>query len=550
MNTRWLSKDYLIEQYSSSAEAGLPLGIRLFLLLMVLVITIMLGVIAILIVTGVFTVGISESETLVENELNHTAAEISRHYGELSVQAIEFSRQLSQSIELTCQQLGVPVEKMGEHPEQLEKIAAAQFDQAFLTLQKTKSSGIFFILDATVNPRLEDAQYSRAGLYLKNMEPNVISASAPNIIVFRGFPSIGRTNSLALDTQWKMEFDVRQAPYYSLPMEAARLHQELPLSRLYYWTPALTLPGANDEVMICSVPLIDSRGNVLGVCGMDISEMFFKLSYMPHQTIFNRLFCVLGPQHGSTLDLTQSLISGGYSVRSIVQDNSPLIINKNERSFYSYRGGNNYSFWGLHIPVRLYPEGSAFVDEKWIAAVLIPEEDLVASVARLNVLLISLLTILVLLGIGASLFISQRFLKPISQGLAIIQSNDLSGAPLTKIPEIDNLISYLATRNQELYEGAREKNLSFSLLDEFVQNTAKLSPSERSVYDLYIQGLTAKEIAENLCLSINTIKTHTKHIYAKLNITSREELLLYISLLEEIGKDRSTDSEQSNSPQP
>lgn len=548
MNMKELSKSYLIERFASSAEAGLPMGIRLFLLLMVLVITIMLGVIAILIITGIFTAGISESERLVENELNHTTAEISRQYGELSVQAIEFAKQLSQSIEKTSQQLGIPVAHLQEHPDKLEEVIAAQFDLAYLSLQKSKSSGIFFILDATVNPQLYNAQYSKAGLYLKNMEPNIISSSAPNIIVFRGFPSIGRSNLLSLDTQWQMEFDIHQAPYYHRPMEAARLNQELPLSRLYYWTPALTLPETSGEVMLCSVPLIDSQGNVFGVCGVEVSGMFFKLSYMPHQTFFNRLFCVLAPQSGSTLDLSQSLVSGGYSVRNIVRNNSPLLITKNERSFYIYREGNN-SFWGLHTPVRLYPEGSAFAGEKWIAAVLIPEEDLVTSVTRLNVLLISLLAVLVLLGIGASLFMSQRFLKPISQGLAIIQSDDLKGAPLTKIPEIDNLISYLATRNQELYEGARKKNLSFSLLDEFVQNTGKLSPSERSVYDLYAKGHAAKEIAEILYLSINTIKTHTKHIYSKLNINSREELLLYVNLLEEIGKDRSADSELSNPPQ-
>lgn len=548
MNMKELSKSYLIERFASSAEAGLPMGIRLFLLLMVLVITIMLGVIAILIIAGIFTAGISESERLVENELNHTTAEISRQYGELSVQAIEFAKQLSQSIEKTSQQLGIPVAHLQEHPDKLEGVIASQFDLAYLSLQKSKSSGIFFILDATVNPRLHNAQYSKAGLYLKNMEPNIISSSAPNIIVFRGFPSIGRSNLLSLDTQWQMEFDIHQAPYYHRPMEAARLNQELPLSRLYYWTPALTLPETSGEVMLCSVPLIDSQGNVFGVCGVEVSGMFFKLSYMPHQTFFNRLFCVLAPQSGSTLDLSQSLVSGGYSVRNIVRNNSPLLITKNERSFYIYREGNN-SFWGLHTPVRLYPEGSAFAGEKWIAAVLIPEEDLVTSVTRLNVLLISLLAVLVLLGIGASLFMSQRFLKPISQGLAIIQSDDLKGAPLTKIPEIDNLISYLATRNQELYEGARKKNLSFSLLDEFVQNTGKLSPSERSVYDLYAKGHAAKEIAEILCLSINTIKTHTKHIYSKLNINSREELLLYVNLLEEIGKDRSADSELSNPPQ-
>jgi len=93
LNTRWLTKDYVIERFESSVESGLPLGIRLFLLLLVLVITIMLGVIAILIITGTFTAGVSESEKLVENELNHAAAEISQQYGELSVQTIEFSKQ-------------------------------------------------------------------------------------------------------------------------------------------------------------------------------------------------------------------------------------------------------------------------------------------------------------------------------------------------------------------------------------------------------------------------------------------------------------------------
>jgi DNA-binding CsgD family transcriptional regulator len=151
-------------------------------------------------------------------------------------------------------------------------------------------------------------------------------------------------------------------------------------------------------------------------------------------------------------------------------------------------------------------------------------------------LLISLLIILVIAGIIASLLISRKFLQPISKGLELIKSEDLSEAPRTNVPEIDDLIEFLANRNQALYQRAKQKNLSFTLLDEFARNIETLSPSERSVYDLYAQGLTAKEIAETLYLSINTIKTHSKHIYSKLNITSRAELLLYVNLLKEIEK--------------
>lgn len=527
----------LINRLTASATSGIPMGIRLFLFLIVLVVTIILGVIAILLITGTFTAGLAESETLFKNDLLHTSEEISQQYGELSVQAIEFSKELSHNIEEKAEQLGISVSDLPNHPDKLEKIVSDQFDITYFSLEKCKSSGIFFILDATVNPALYNSQNSKAGLYLKNMEPNIINSSHPNIIVLRGFPSVGRNNSLSLHTQWKMEFDVSNAPYYHLPIQAAHSNQELPLSRLYYWTPVLTLPGTSEETMLCSVPLIDSRGNVFGVCGLDISSMLFKLSYMPQSSVYNRLFYVLAPYSGSTINVQKAMVAGGYSSRIMSKNESSLTISETKGTFYSYHQDENTSFWGLHTPVNLYPEGSAFAGEQWITAVLIPEEDIVLSIARLNVLLISLLLLLVVGGIIASLFISKRFLKPISKGLELIKSEDLSEAPLTKIPEIDDLIEFLANRNEALYEGAKQKNLSFTLLDEFAQNTKTLSPSERSVFDLYTQGYAAKEIAETLCLSINTIKTHSKHIYAKLNITSREELLLYVNLLAEVERD-------------
>lgn len=539
MNKRLRQKgNYIKEQLTTSAVAGLTLRIRLFLLLIVVVITIILGVIAILLITGTFTAGLAESEKLVENDLLHTAEQISQQYGEHSVQAIEFSKELSRNIEEKAGQLGISVADLPNHPDKLERIIADQWDITYFSLEKSQSSGIFFILDATVNPVLHNSQNSKAGLYLKNMEPNIINASQPTIIVLRGFPSLSRNNSLHLHTQWRMEFDVSEAPYYDLPMEKARIHQELPLSRLYYWTPLLTLPGTSEEVMLCSVPLIDSQGNVFGVCGLDISSMFFKLSYMPQPSYSNSLFYVLAPYQDSSINLQQAMVAGGYSSRLMSKSESPLTVSKNRRSFYTYQQDENTSFWGMHTPIRLYPQGSAFATDQWIAALMIPEKDMVSSITQFNLLLIGLLMLLVILGIIASLFISQRFWTPISTGLDIIKSDDLSTAPRTKVPEIDHLIEFLANRNEELYEGAKQKNLSFSLLDEFVRNTETLSPSERSVFDLYAQGHTAKEIAETLHLSINTIKTHSKHIYSKLNIASREELLLYVNLLEEIERDQ------------
>lgn len=51
-----------------------------------------------------------------------------------------------------------------------------------------------------------------------------------------------------------------------------------------------------------------------------------------------------------------------------------------------------------------------------------------------------------------------------------------------------------------------------------------LTPRERELADLVFQGLSNQEIAENLFISLYTVKSHLQNIFKKLNITSRTEL--------------------------
>ena len=51
-----------------------------------------------------------------------------------------------------------------------------------------------------------------------------------------------------------------------------------------------------------------------------------------------------------------------------------------------------------------------------------------------------------------------------------------------------------------------------------------LSAREREILELVLQNKKRKEIAEELCLSENTIKTYTRSLYAKAGVSSREEL--------------------------
>ena len=62
-------------------------------------------------------------------------------------------------------------------------------------------------------------------------------------------------------------------------------------------------------------------------------------------------------------------------------------------------------------------------------------------------------------------------------------------------------------------------------------NVELLSKAERAVFDLYMKGFSAPDIANQLYISINTIKSHNKRIYKKLNVSSRKELLFFARMM-------------------
>lgn len=52
-----------------------------------------------------------------------------------------------------------------------------------------------------------------------------------------------------------------------------------------------------------------------------------------------------------------------------------------------------------------------------------------------------------------------------------------------------------------------------------------LSPRERDVLRLLAQGRTSGAIQEELTLAASTVKTHMQHIYAKVGVNDRQQLM-------------------------
>ena len=60
-----------------------------------------------------------------------------------------------------------------------------------------------------------------------------------------------------------------------------------------------------------------------------------------------------------------------------------------------------------------------------------------------------------------------------------------------------------------------------------VRETEELSEREKDVLIQVVHGLSNKEIADVLCISMHTVVSHRKHITAKLNIHSTAGLTVY-----------------------
>jgi DNA-binding NarL/FixJ family response regulator len=56
------------------------------------------------------------------------------------------------------------------------------------------------------------------------------------------------------------------------------------------------------------------------------------------------------------------------------------------------------------------------------------------------------------------------------------------------------------------------------------KTNAKFTNQEFTILNLLLEGLPYKAIGEELYISVNTVKHHTKNLYLKLNVSSRAEL--------------------------
>ncbi len=470
--------------------------------------------------------------------------QLNSYCNDLAVMGIQLSENTTHIIEDYINKNGISFKDFNGSKKNIEGIQPKMFDMLNHKLLETDCSGAFIILDATINPGLNNADRSKTGIYLQQSN---LDFSDNSILLYRGSAEYSKSLGIMPHRKWRLEFNANTFPNYDELM----LNASLPLSTSCRITDIITLPGTSERVMLFTVPIIGSDGTVYGLCGFEISESYFKNIFAQPSNIKRAVFC-LNKDSDSLVDAENSFscgITSGYYLAPKGKFSSKAI----GKGLQEYKS-DDYSYIGISSDMDLHCG-----NQKFSVTILMPKQDYIHS-ARYNALRIALLILLLAIAvISCCNFFSRHYLLPIKEGLKQIHSKEYEGAN-SNISKIEDLFEFLAEQDhkneialvemetalsqiKDEYNEAQQKisRLAYSRKNEvdpdnykqFCNGIKNLSPTESLIFNYYLEGKKVKEIMELTGTKESTIRFHNRNIYSKLGVNSLKQLLLYATILKQ-----------------
>lgn len=130
---------------------------------------------------------------------------------------------------------------------------------------------------------------------------------------------------------------------------------------------------------------------------------------------------------------------------------------------------------------------------------------------------------------------SEKIFQALCSGASgYILKNDPPGKYLDAIREVYN-------GGSAMNVSVARKVVSFFNANRFLapvpgQADVELSDREKEILKLMTEGLDFKMIADKACISYDTVRTHVKHIYKKLHVSSRAEAIIKGGQMQAISK--------------
>ena len=507
---------------TDSSAGNRSIGGSLALYWLCMVLAMLSAALLLLSVTGVLSRTARQFGETAALQQSNTAAVFTAQMDALTAQGIQLSETVSGELEGFLARRNLPFDALNDDPALIAELEKNLIPALKTAMEGSTCSGVYFCLNATANTSLPDAENHRMGVYLRYSSLRSIPPSG-NTAYFRGTVDAARESGLQLHNRWNPELNITLIPGYRQVMAWTGDR----LSGGCLWTERVPLLDTWENVTLLCVPVRDGNGTVRGICGMELSDLYFSLSHSVVSSSYGSFIMLLAPINGDTLLLDKAML-GSTEGTNLSASGTMKIKEGRDYDTFTWNGTTYLGKYQV-VPGRL-------ADGYPLAAVtLIPESGYRnrAQSTRIGWVFGSLGFLAGLLVLAAAL--SRRFATPIAQGFAAARSPAQDWQP-TGIREIDELTAYFHSRLRESQPEAALPRQVESLVSELIDRAKGLTSSERVILRYYAEGYTVKDIPGLMFISVGTVKGHNSHIYSKLGVDSYDALKAYLDILKRCGR--------------
>lgn len=517
MRKKW---ERLLKYKKRAGGQSISMQKRLVLYWFVLILALFLAFLLILNILGILPGVDRKVGEMLAIQQKNTVAAVASQADMMMARSISLSEDVTRELGRMLTEEGKTFSSLNDCPEGIRELELSLYPYLKAALDVRCCSGVFVVLDATVNRSAEKADISRMGLYLRFSDLKAVNTYRQHMTFFRGVPDVARAEQIPLHNRWNLEFDTASLPGYEqiLKLRGMRLVEQC------FWTERMELKDTWEEVQLLYVPVLDSTGTVRGICGMELSELYFRLSYPQVKGNYGDMITVLAPvDKDGTIFLDKAML--GDTEGTYLSPKGIMAVDTGTQyNIYRTESGN-------YLGVQEFLELNC-VDGRKLAAITLISESGYRELVEQNrkSWVVGTGSFLILL-LGFSMVLSKGFVRPILESLKALQEEPGAGMEPSGISEVDALVALVQSRADQAKAkmGGLPPDME-ALLREFAEKVAGLTPAEQRVLQYYIDGYTIDEIASLLCISIGTARKHNTNMNKKLGIATREELMLYIDL--------------------
>ena len=491
--------------------------------LMIYLISIVLSGIALLTIIMI-AVGMMPNEDLRLREKlrlqeSNVDIKLSAHVDNIMANAVRLSEQLSDAIEQKLLEEGKDFEDLNDNPELLAGIQKTIFPKLNTALRLSDASGAYVILEATSNTKIDGAKNFRSGMHIKFANINTGNSIDAGLVYLRGIPDIAREEAIELHNRWDLEFDISSLSAYGSFFEEGNPGDEY----AYIWTKKLSIKDTWEKVLLLLVPIYDSRDKFIGVCGMEVSELYFRHYYPSVNSDLGSICTMLMPISEGGFKLGEGMLGEKQGI--YISDTAKLSIDYRKYvNYYSSDDGEGYV--GLQKLLDISDK------EQWFLITLISRDSYERYIITNRIKLILVIALFLIIMLILSLVMSKKFVKPILQSLDDIKSG-AAGTDI-RITELDELIAFLKKKDN----GNKDRLPVYieEMLANFKKRIGNLDDKERKILSYYEQKYEITDIVESEYITIDELRLINQGIYEKLGLTSKDELMIYIDLFRSLGR--------------